>query len=609
MTGTAPVADIWAAMPQITSVHASGDGLWVFWCCEGPTETAEVYAVPADASRPPERLTFGTDHHEIRDVTPDGSRLILARSRNSDEHDRLFLLDRAAGNRLTALTPEQSDHYVYGGRFTPDGRQVCFIADHDYATGKATQGGWVWLQDLATGARQVIARSDTPFEDGPGFNPSGTHLLWHRHEAAPGGTQLWLMRADGSDLREVLSLGPHPNIRAHWLDDGIILVAEGPEIDRVGLLTPATGKLVWLAGEPAICPQDTLPGRNGHAAIIACREGVLEPLILDTATGAISPFPNPTPRRSLLPLASLPDGTWIAEAYDASAPHQLIRLHPDGTSTTLAAPAARPGARFTAPEVLRWTAPDGSPCRGWLYRPDGPSKGLVVWVHGGPTWHTEDWVYPRIGFLVQSGFTVLDPQYRGSTGFGRKWREAVKADGWGGSEQDDIRAGIEAVLAKGLAENGRIAVAGNSYGGYSAWVAITRFADLVTAAIPMCGMYRLDIDYDATGMPHGRAYSEEMMGGRPDEAPEKYRAASPGNFIDRIRGHLLIIHGLADSNVGPANTHAAIRELTEAGIPHQTLLFDDEGHGIRRRANVATLFRRMAEFLDEAFAKGPRRPE
>jgi dipeptidyl aminopeptidase/acylaminoacyl peptidase len=597
-------------MPEITSVHASGDGAWAFWCWDGMHETAEVYAVPADASRPPERLTHGTDHYSIRDVNHDGSRLILAQSRNANEHDQLILLDRALGNRLTALTPEQSDHYVYGGRFTPDGRHICFIADHDYTTAKVTSGGWVYLQDLTNGTRQVIARSDSPFEDGPTFSPSGGHLLWHRHERSPGGTQLWLMGADGSNLREVLSLGERQNIKGHWLDDDrITVVAEGPDGDRVGILTLATGSVNWLAGEPQIFPHDTLAGRNGTFACIAHREGALETMVLNADTGTIAPLPNTSGRGSLLPHASLPDGGWIAEAYDAGAPHELVRIMPDGQVLRLATPPDLPGARHIRPTNYRWTSPDGSQCQGHLYRPDGPSKGLVTWVHGGPTWHTEDWVYARVGFLVQQGFTVLDPNYRGSTGFGRAWREAVKDDGWGGREQDDIRAGIEALIADGLAERGRIAVAGNSYGGYSSWVAITRFADLVTAAIPMCGMYRLDIDYGATEMPHGRAYSEEMMGGRPDEAPEKYRAASPGNFIDRIRGHVLIVHGLADSNVGPENTHAAIRELTAAGIPHQTLLFENEGHGINRRSNVAVFFDRMARFLEGAFDQGPWRPE
>jgi dipeptidyl aminopeptidase/acylaminoacyl peptidase len=105
-------------------------------------------------------------------------------------------------------------------------------------------------------------------------------------------------------------------------------------------------------------------------------------------------------------------------------------------------------------------------------------------------------------------------------------------------------------------------------------------------------------------MPWGRAYSEEMMGGSPDEVPERYANASPGNFIADIRGHVMVVHGLADSNVGPENTHAAMRDLTAAGIPHEAMLFEDEGHGVTRRGNLEAYLVRTAEFLDRAFAGG-----
>lgn len=310
---------------------------------------------------------------------------------------------------------------------------------------------------------------------------------------------------------------------------------------------------------------------------------------------------NRSGRRSLLPHAGLPGGGWLCEAYDADAPHQVVVVRADGRCNVLAG-GGESVRRHVRPRDFRWTSVDGRTVQGWLYLPEGGPKGLICYVHGGPTWHSEDWVNPKIGFWVQSGYAVLDPNYRGSTGFGYAWREAVKEDGWGGREQADIRAGIEAVLASGVPGTAglSVAVAGNSYGGFSSWYAITRHADLVTAAIPMCGMYRLDIDYHETEMPHGRAYSEEMMGGTPEEFPEKYANASPGNFIHQIKGHVMIVHGLADSNVGPENTHVAVRELTAAGIPHEVILFADEGHGVFRRSNVATYLDRSARFLDRA---------
>ncbi|MCB2109666.1 MAG: S9 family peptidase [Defluviimonas sp.] len=598
-----PLARLWAALPQISHVHASGDGRWAFWCWAGVTETEEVWCVPTDGSGRPERLTRGQDHFLIRDVSLDGMRLILAQSEHACEHDHLLLLDRRDGS-LRQLTPTQRSHYIFGGRFTADEAAVVFASDLDPLTGEVFQGVGLWRLELSGGGITCLARAASPFESGPLPSPSRRRWLWTRHDHAPGGSQLWVLNDDGTDLREVLNLGPRNHLRGDWLDeDRIAVVADHEGRDRIGVLDIATGRVDWRAGEPALCPHEVLPGTGGSFACITHEAPHSRAVIFDPDCTHHA-LPNLSGRRTLLPLAALPDGGWLAEAYDADAPHELHRVLPDGRTETLVAAPAEPARRHVRPEDFRWQADDGRPMQGWLYRPAGRPKGLICYVHGGPTWHSEDWVNPKIGFWVQSGFAVLDPNYRGSTGFGHDHREAVKQDGWGGREQADIRAGIEAALARGIP--GPVAVAGNSYGGFSSWVAITRHADLVTAAIPMCGMYRLDIDYDATEMPWGRAYSEEMMGGAPEAVPEKYANASPGNFIDRIRGHVMIVHGLADSNVGPENTHAAVRDLTAAGIPHELLLFEDEGHGVFRRSNVEAYLDASLDFLTRAFAAGMR---
>lgn len=599
------LAALWASVPQLSNIHASADGHWAFWCLAGPDETENVWCAPLDGSTPPRRLTEGQDHYLIRDVAPDGSRLLIAQSLNANEHDHLLLLDRETST-LTQLTPTQDTHYVYGGAFSADRTAVFFLADFDYGRAEVTQGAWLWRQDLATGTRTCLAQADSPphFYVGPLLSPDGTRLLWHRSDRAPGGYQLWIVPVEGG-AEKVLDLGPKNNVLAVWLDDeriGFACDHEGR--DKLGVLTLSTGRVDWIAGEPQLYPHAVLAGTGPDFLCIHHEQSHTRAALVGP-TG-IRPLHNRSGRRSLLPHAALPDGGWLAEAYDADAPHDLVAIAADGSCRTIYRAPPEPARPHAAPQDFRWTAPDGRPMQGWLYRPAGVPKGLIGYVHGGPTWHSEDWVNPKIQFWVAQGYAVLDPNYRGSTGFGYAHREAVKDDGWGGREQADIRAGLMAALATGIP--GPVAVAGNSYGGFSSWFAITRHADLVTAAIPMCGMYRLDIDYHATEMPHGRAYSEEMMGGTPEEYPEKYDNASPGRFIDRIRGHVLIVHGLADSNVGPENTHTAVRDLTEAGIPHEVLLFADEGHGVFRRRNVQTYLRQSAAFLATAFRVGMRRP-
>jgi dipeptidyl aminopeptidase/acylaminoacyl peptidase len=598
------LAALWSAIPQPEPPMLSGDGRHAFWPMTGPTPNAEIWTAPTDGSAPARAVTRASpDHLSLRGVDRSGTRLILATSRNADEHDQLLLCDTATGT-LTALTPEQHSHYLYGGAFSPDDQTIAFLADHDLSTNQPAPGAILWTLHLPTARLTALLRTTDPFDIPPQWSPDGTRLLLHRNRLAPGGVQLWTVTLDGQ-ADEVLNLGPATRIHAVWRDDQTLaVIADGATNDRLGLLDLATGTPRWLAENENFNPQSLVPHDDGTVAVIAYADSQLSPYLLTGDT--LTPLKNPTGRSSLLPHAGIPGAGWLAEVYDASAPHALVHLHPDGTATPLWQPAPDPALHFARPESIHWTAPDGLTVQGWLHHPDGPSRGLVVHVHGGPTWHSEDWVNPKIAHLRQSGFTVVEPNYRGSTGFGRTYREMIKDDGWGGREQADIRAGIEHLIASGIAQPGKIAVTGNSYGGFSSWFAITRHADLVTAAIPMCGMYRLDIDYAATEMPHGRAYSEEMMGGPPEAFPDRYANASPGNFIDAIRGDLLIVHGLADSNVGPENTHAAIRELTAKGIPHEVMLFPDEGHGIARRDNLARYLATAEAFITRAFAAGPR---
>ncbi len=405
----------WAALPQITNIHASGDGRWAFFCASGLNEVDEVFAVPTDGSAPPVQLTWGVDHHLIRDVSHDGSVLVLAQSKHSCEHDHLMILDRRVGDKLRLLTPKQEDHYVYGGRLTRDEQAIVFVADYDYDAGTVIDGGMIWWQDLTTGERRRLAQTRNFFDRAPSISPDGTRILMNVNERSPGGTQLWVMGLDGSDLREVLDFGLHNNTRGDWIDDDhVAFVTDKSGKDMVGVLTVSTGEIVWLGGEPDLFPFEILAG-DKRFICEAHDQSNSYALLWDGQS--LHALPNQSGRRSLLPRAAMPDGGWLAEAYDADAPHDLVRVKPDGSCIRLTNWKAS-GRQHTAPRDFRWTSVDGRACQGWLYRPEGPSKGFVCYVHGGPTWHSEDWVNPKIGFWVQTGLHGAGPQL---SRFDRLW--------------------------------------------------------------------------------------------------------------------------------------------------------------------------------------------
>jgi len=177
----------------------------------------------------------------------------------------------------------------------------------------------------------------------------------------------------------------------------------------------------------------------------------------------------------------------------------------------------------------------------------------------------------------------------------------IKEDGWGGREQGDIASGASALIERGLADPGKVGVTGTSYGGYSSWFLITHYPkEVIAAAAPICGMTDLVIDYETT-RPDLRPYSEEMMGGKPQEVPQRYHERSPIHYVEDIRGKLLIVQGGKDPNVTPENFTKVKERLEAHQIPYDVLLFEDEGHGIRKPSNQEALFARLRVFFESAF--------
>lgn len=572
------LAHAWASLPQIRGVHASADGRWAFWSGMGMGEVADVFCAPVEEGSPAlaEQLTFASEPCEIRDVSADGQVLILAQSRQGGGQGHLLLMDRRIGNRLRLLTPKQDSHHVLGGALTPDGKALIFMADYDYASQTQVAESLIWRQDLTSGTRTCLARSPSFLPQAPLQSPSGQRILLHVRARGNGG-QLWLMNADGSGLREVFALGPADACRGVWLDeDRIVVIAERGGRDELGIFTLSTGTTQWLGGEPEICPHSVVVGGKGGFVCLAHRNGVLRPVLFDAAGQRV--FGNDSGRGNLAPQVALPDGGWLALAYDADAPDDLVRVAPNGLCRSLKAPRAvtlraAPGSTIrhhSAPRDLWWEGADGRKVQGWLYLPAGRPLGLIVWLHDGPDQHSEDRAHPLIGFWRAQGYAVLDPNFRGSTGFGQDWRSACggRVGGSQGRDVSDITQGIEAVLERGHAPRA-VAVLGAGAGARTALACLARHGDLVRAAV-LIGP---------------RGFHENL-----------------GAALHRVRGEVLIFEGRAPDSAEAAGFSLA-EALTEAGIRHEAVIFDDEHDAVLRRSAVETCMLLSAAFVKAALAR------
>ncbi len=508
---------------------------------------------------------------------------------------------------MEPLTAADPNYYLRGGQLHPNGRWLVYAANLDAATGEEIEADRLYRHDLKSGERLMLARPRKGNIPWPELNRRGTHVLYSRNEMHPAGQQVWLVDIDGLEDREILNFGPSVKVSASWFPDGrrVLFVAEAGSYRRLGLWSMDERTVRWLVDDPSRSIEYSFTPPNGGPVVVVGIEqaGVRASLLDVDKSGTETPLRYK--RGNLIPLAPTDCGDWVCTFYDSIHPVDLVRYGARGD-----APASLTGLpertnigeqHFVAAEDFRWHSVDGMKIQGWLYRTPHEKLGTIVLIHGGPTSHAEDRFNAQIQYLASRGFDVLTPNYRGSTGFGLLFQESIKQDGWGGREQEDIRSGIEALIEAGLAEPGRLGVTGTSYGGYSAWWAITHFEpEIVAAAAPICGMTDLVVDYCAT-RPDLRPYSEEMMGGSPKDVPDRYRKRSPVNYVGNIKGHLLIVQGLKDPNVTRDNVDAVTKALQRENIPYELLTFEDEGHGIARPKNLEVLYPRLADFFQRAF--------
>ena len=599
--------DALLSIPALFGPCVSPDGKWVAWSWSRLGPAADVFAAPTDGSQPPLRLTETIDGDtEVVSWNPEGDAVLVSQDNDGDERVRLFRVRVAEPGVMEPLTAARPNHYLRGGQLHKNGRWLIYAANLDAGSGEETETDRLYRHDLRTDERIVLARPENGSIPWPELNTQGSHILYSRNDLHPAGQQVWLVDIEGVEDREILNFGPQNKVSASWFPDGrrVLFVTEAESYRRLGVWSMDAESVRWLVEDPGRnIEYSFVPPNGGLAVVVGVEQAGIRASLLDVHTGTETSLQHT--RGNLIPLAQADGGGWICTHYDALHPVDLVRYsEEDGQRTTLTGLPERTDIdeeRLVAAEDFRWRSVDGMEVQGWLYRIRGEKLGTIVLIHGGPTSHAEDRFNAQIQYLASRGFDVLAPNYRGSTGFGLPFQESIKQDGWGAREQEDIRRGIEALIAANVAEPGRVGVTGTSYGGYSAWWAITHFEPgIVAAAAPICGMTDLTLDYYAT-RPDLRLYSEEMMGGSPEDVPDRYRERSPINFVKNIKGDLLIVQGLKDPNVTTDNVYAVTKALEGHSIPYELLTFEDEGHGIARPKNLRILYPRLADFFHMAF--------
>ncbi len=303
----------------------------------------------------------------------------------------------------------------------------------------------------------------------------------------------------------------------------------------------------------------------------------------------------------------------IANVGTPTEPPTIVALDPSTLATAgvlrHSTSIAIDSAYISVPEQITFPTAGGRVAHALFYRPvnpdavapDGELPPLVVRSHGGPTSNAANALELTCQYLTSRGIAVVDVDYGGSTGYGREYRQALEG-GWGIVDVDDCIGAARYLVDRGDVDGDRLAIEGGSAGGYTTLAALA-FRDVFAAGISLFGVGDLEMLARDTHKFESH-YLERLVGPYPAMA-DRYRERSPIHYLDAISCPVLILQGLDDKVVLPAQAEAVAAALAARGIPYAYLAFEGEGHGFRGEvAQRRTLEARLA-FLGAVFGFTP----
>jgi dipeptidyl aminopeptidase/acylaminoacyl peptidase len=277
------------------------------------------------------------------------------------------------------------------------------------------------------------------------------------------------------------------------------------------------------------------------------------------------------------------------------------------TRLTSSMPASIDKSALVAPELIHYPGPDGKIVPAWLFTPQNLDKtkkhAAVVWIHPDGVnqnydgWHTdrnEAVYYEFHQYLLQQGYVVIAPDYRGSIGYGRDWRNDVYMD-VGGNDAKDARMAATYLNTLGYVDKDRVGVWGLSYGGFFTLLAITQEPTWFRAAVDVAGVADYALYYDD---PYHGGWTTSRIG-TPEEHPEVYAKAAPMSHVDQIKHPLLILHGTADVNVPFIHSMLLMDHLLKAGKADLVdfMVYPGEFHYFDRAFVVRDAWQRVDAFF------------
>ena len=533
-----------------------------------PNRDGRLYQVDLDVGTPrPLTPAFGATAHAA--PSPCGRAVVYV---HTDQREDVLGAVDAQGQRWPQKLVFGADFYMQPA-WHPRGESLAWIAwDHpqmpwdgarlELAQAQVTEDGQVRL-----GHTQHIAGDTRTSVQQPCYSPDGRWLAYVSD--ATGYAHLYVHDLQTGQTRQ-LSEGEADHAGPAWVQ-GLRSIGWAPD-----------SLSIWAIRQ-----------QSGLCALV--RYGL---------DGCQHPSHNLSEYEHLAQLAVSPQGQLALIASASQLPARLIVVDPQSWAVRVARRSSDervPPQALSRAQPRQWRSSDGQTVHGLYYAPTHPTLSasgpapLMVMVHGGPTSQALPSFNARNQLFATRGWAVLDVNYRGSTGYGRAYMEALRGQ-WGVLDVEDAISGARALIEAGLVDPRRIAIMGGSAGGYTVLQALTDHPGFFAAGISMYGISDLFALTMSTHKFESR-YNDSLLGVLPQDAA-RFRERSPLYKVQRLRDALALFQGDEDKVVPPEQAALIAASLRARGVEHLYHVYAGEGHGWRKPETIEHFYQAVLTFVE-----------
>lgn len=602
--------------PEISAAQLSPDGQFISFV-KPYRDVRNIYVKgldePFDAARP-----ITADKRPVLGYfwSVDSKHVLYVQDKNGDENFHIYSIDPAAEASADSGVPPAVD-------LTPvDGVRAAIYAVPKNKPGVLIAGlndrlpafHDVYEIDIASGERTLLIENNERIGNWA-FDLEGNVRLAAR-QLPDGGTELLRVDEDGALVQVYVTTYEEAARPVRFHKDGkrvYLITNRGEENDlsRLVLFDPETGDEELIESDPEgevdIAGAAFSEATDELVATVYVGDRVRIYPKTEEVANDLRVLEEKLPDGELgLQSATLDDSLFLVAVSRDVDPGSVYLYRRDTGDVELLYRGRPnlPSENLATMQPLRYAARDGLELRGYLTLPQGvEAKGLplVVYPHGGP-WARDNWGYDSFAqFLANRGYAVFQPNFRGSTGYGKAYLNAGNRE-WGtGAMQHDITDGVKHLIDQGIADPEKVCIFGGSYGGYATLAGVTFTPDLYSCGIPYVApsnLITLIESFPAYWRPFLKGSWYLRVGDPENEADRQdLIARSPLTHVDQIRVPLLVVHGANDPRVKKTESDQIVAALTAKGHEVEYLVAPDEGHGFRSPENRMALAVAAERFL------------